>query len=276
MPTIGFPNGSLFEATIELFNQVGVVIKVKGRNVEADVTGTAIFNQALLMRPQDIPDAVLDGMIDYGVCGWDCVVESNNQDQVKKIVELPYAKKSKKSARVVVFGKSSELIDSEDILVTAEYPRLAGEVFKRAKIRFSHGSTEVKVKSGKYDFGVGITETGTTIEDNGLYIIKTLLISPTVLIAKEESPEIKFFGELLLGGLRANDYQLVKMNVEAGIKDKILAILPALGTPTISSRFGGSFAIETVVSKNEIADLIIKLRVFGATGILAQDINIIM
>jgi ATP phosphoribosyltransferase len=276
MATIGLPNGSLYEATLDLLKKIGVKVKISGRNSEALVEGIGIIDRALFIRPQDIPEAIIDEMIDFGICGWDCVRESNTQDKVRKIVELEYGKKTRNPVRVVVFGKSRELIDDETIRVTSEYPRLTQSLFRKATIRFSHGSTEVKVKEGKYHYGVGITETGDSIEDNNPHIIKMLLVSPTVLIAREESPEIKFFGQLLLGALQAEKYQLVKMNVEARIKEDVLAVLPALGTPTIDVRSDGSFAIETVALKSQLADLILKLKAIGATAILVQDINVIM
>lgn len=200
MLTLGIPNGSLYESTINLLSRAGLKIEAEGRKFEIKISGPAVFSKALIMRPQDIPEAILDGTIHAGICGWDCVVESNLKEELLKIVELDYSKRTKGPVKIVVFGRK-EIEDGSHILVTSEYPNLARQIFKKAVIKFSHGSTEVKVSHGKYDFGIGVTETGESLKQNSLKILKVLLESPTVLVAANGYPEIKFFGDLLKGGI---------------------------------------------------------------------------
>jgi len=273
---LGLPNGSLFEPTITLFKRVGITIRVRGRNFMADIRGAGLFEKALIMRPQDIPEAIVDGVIDAGICGWDCVVEAGLEGKILRIVELPYGKNSKSPVQVVAFGKSERLIDEAGILVAAEYPRLAKRVFKEAGIRFSHGTTEAKVAYGRYDYGVGVVETGRSLADNGLNIVATLLVSPTVLVAKEKSLEIECFGQFLKGGLEAENYRLLKMDADSEAKEKIIRILPAIQAPTVSGLSDGKFAIETVVRREEVFNLIFRLQNLGARGILVQEINVLL
>lgn len=200
MLTLGIPNGSLYESTICLLNRVGLKVEAEGRKFEIKISGPSIFSRALIMRPQDIPEAILDGTIHAGICGWDCVVESNLKGNILKVAELDYSKRTKGPVKIVVFGKK-ELEDESHILVTSEYPNLARQIFKKAVIKFSHGSTEVKVSHGKYDFGIGVTETGESLKQNSLKILKVLLESPTVLVAANGYPEIKLFGDLLKDGV---------------------------------------------------------------------------
>lgn len=273
---LGIPNGSLEKATLDLLERVGIKINVKGRRFESAILQSSIFDRAIIMRPQDIPGAVIDGMIDVGITGLDQVCESGRKENLKIITELEYSKKSKSPVRVVAFARENNFIDAEGILVASEYPFLTEQFFKKAAIRFSHGGTEQKVAYGKYDYGVCITETGESLRKNGLVIVKTLLISPTVLIAKNKTPELEYFGELMAGGLRAEKYNLLKMNVKEEAKISVLKILPAIMAPTVNRLSSGDYAIETVILKNEVSNLIIALKAAGGSGILVSDIAIVI
>jgi ATP phosphoribosyltransferase len=273
--TLAVPNGSLYEATSVLLAKVGMRVVINGRKFEARLEGSDIFDRAIIMRPQDMPEALIDGMADAAIYGYDWHMEVGLGDQLAVITELNYSKKTSQPVKLIVFGRQGELIDEEGVLVTTEYPRLTAQLFKRATIRFSHGGTEQKVAYGKYDYGVCVTETGESLRENGLAIVKTILVSPTVLVAKEDTPEIRYFGELLMGGLRAARLRLLKMNVSRDILPEVLQLLPALEAPTVNQLSNGDFAVETVVSKDQVANLIVGLRGKGVNGILSQEIDIV-
>lgn len=274
--TLGLPNGSLFEPTIQLLKRVGVTVSMNGRSFFATIQGTTIFNQVLIMRPQDIPEALADGVIDAGICGWDCVVEAKLGKAVKKIVDLSYGRNSRGPVRIVIFGKTKELVDKEGVLVTAEYVNIARKFFKKAIVRFSHGTTEAKVAYGRYRYGVGVVESGRSLAENGLEIIKVLLISPTVMISGKKLPELEYFGRLLKAGLDAENYRLIKLDADNTAKEVILKILPSIQAPTVNRLANGNYALEAVIKKEEATDLIFQLQKLGAKGILVQEISIIL
>jgi len=274
--TLAIPNGSLFEKTVQLLKKAGATFHFGKRKFETGVEGLGNFDRIIIMRPQAIPLTVRRGIVAAGICGWDCVIESGLEKSLELITELQYSKATSSPVRVVVFGKKKKLIDSPGTMVLTEYPNMAKRVFKKATLDFSHGSTEVQILSGAYDFGVGITETGESLRANGLKIVKTILVSPTVIVARKSTPELNIFGEIMKGAIDAEKYQLVKMNADQKAKKKILAILPAMKSPTISQLADGSFSIETVVRKNSLVSLLMSLRKIDATDILVQDINIIL
>jgi len=276
MTSFGIPNGSLYEPTLKLLDKVGISILTEGRKFRVEMRGFSNFTEALIMRPQDIPEAVTDGVLDAGICGWDCVMESHLEHNLVKVTELDYSKKSAGPVKVVIFGKAKKIIDSTDILVTSEYPNLTADYFKRATVRFSHGSTESKVAFGRYDYGVCVMETGQSIRDNKLNILVTMLVSPTVLIAREETAEMTSFGAMLTGALDADRYVLVKMNAERLKKETILNILPSRRSPTVNKCADGSFAIEAVVKRSELINVTFGLVSAGATDILTTDVLTIL
>lgn len=273
--TLAIPNGSLYEATSTLLAKVGMRVVINGRKFEARLEGSDIFDRAIIMRPQDMPEALIDGMADAAIYGYDWHEEIGLGDKLKIITELNYSKKTCQPVKLVVFGRQAELVDAEDVLVTTEYPRLTAQLFKRATIRFSHGGTEQKVAYGKYDYGVCVTETGESLRENGLAIARTILVSPTVLVAKEDVPEIRYFGELLAGGLRAATLRLMKMNVSREALPEVLPLLPALEAPTVSQLSNSDYAVETVVPKDQLANLVVRLKGKGVNGILFQEVDIV-
>jgi len=284
---LGLPNGSLEKPTFGLMSKAGMEVVENPRSFRAEIHGIDLFGSVILMRPMDIPEALAKGIIDCGICGLDWVVEYQlglekfgvQAPPIIKLAEFNYSRQSRQPVKVVMFGRedSPPIGPMEDARsISSEYPNITEQKYPHEKVMFSHGTTEAKVVSGLFDYGVCVTETGSTIEANGLKIVDTLLVSPTVLIARERLPELELFAGLIAGALMALDNQSLTINVEADAKEQMIAILPALKSPTISPLADGSFAIHTVAPKKGLADLLMKLQSQGATGILVQDINVIL
>lgn len=283
----GIPNGSLQAKTLELLERIGVRVTTQGRRSEAAVEGISLFEGAIFARPQDLPGMVASGVIACALCGWDWVVEycpillvsAQACQEFVVLQRLSYAKQTSTPARVVLFRKKEMCVSLETPSASfcAEYPHLAEYLFPSAKIVFSHGSTEVKVAKGMYDYGVGITETGDSLRDDGLVIERTLLESPVVLLAKKSTPEFIAFGELLAGALAAEPLVLVKMNMpDSKTRDQAISLLPSLNSPTVNELANGEFALETIVPKKRVVDLFISLRTVGATGWVQHNIDVVV
>jgi len=228
---------SFRKKTAHLLKKTGATFHFGKRKFETGVEGLGNFGRIIVMRPQAILLTVKKGIATAGICGWDCIVESGLEKSLELITELQYSKTTSSSVRVVVFGKTKKLVDLPHTMVLTEYPNLAKQVFENAILDFSHGSTEVQILSGAYDFGVGITETGESLHANGLKIVKMILTSPTVIVARKSTPELNIFGEIIKGAIDAEKYQLVKMNANQAIEAKIIDILPAMKSPTIAKLF---------------------------------------
>jgi ATP phosphoribosyltransferase len=212
---LGIPAGSLLEPALALLKKVGMDVVVNGRNFVAEVRGSSVFSKAIIMRPNDLPLAVKTGVIDVAITGNDMLLESCLEKELRKIAELRFSKKSRTAARIVIFGREDEpagIIDTEDTLVSSEYMYLARTIFKNAKIQFSSGSTEIKVSMKEFGFryGIGVVETGNSLKDNGLRVIKTILVSPAVLIARKEVIDFQILGQMLKGALEAEQFQLIR------------------------------------------------------------------
>jgi ATP phosphoribosyltransferase len=279
------PKGSLEEATLELFAAADLkVYRTSAVDYRARIHDDRIIDVTIL-RPQEIPLYVSQGLYDLGITGRDWIEE--HSADVVSLGELPYSKASADPVRIVLAVPESSPSKSLDDLtggdrplrVSTEYPNLTRRALLdagvEAEISFSYGATEAKVPDIA-DCVVELTETGRALRAAGLKSIHTLLVSFTELIANPVSaadPEKRRAMEqiytLLMGTLEAREKVLVKLNVSAERRAAVLERLPSLRAPTVSELAGdGGFAIETVVLKDEINTLIPELKELGASDIL--------
>ncbi len=129
------------------------------------------------------------------------------------------------------------------------------------------------MKEFGFRYGVGVVETGKSLRDNGLKIVKVITASPVVLIAQKHSTEFEIIGQMLKGALDAELYQLVKFNAAFSDSAELVKNLPAMEAPTISSLSDGAVAIETIVPRNILTDTVVAIKKLGGKNILIQNIN---
>ena len=281
------PKGSLERATIELFEAADLpVIRSSDVDYRATIKDHRI-SEVRVLRPQEIPRYVADGLFDIGITGRDWVEETGAS--VVSLGELAYSKATSNPIQVVLaVAAESPWMSARDmpdgVKVSTEYPLLTERFFAesgvKADVVLSYGATEAKVPEIA-DAVVEITETGRALKAAGLRIIETVLISYTELIANPASaqdPErrkaMEDINTLLQGALKARGRVLVKLNVEAYDLDRVIKLLPAMRSPTVSELFGGgSYAVETVVPKDTINKLIPELKDAGATDIIELPIS---
>jgi ATP phosphoribosyltransferase len=281
------PKGSLERATIELFEAADLpVIRSSDVDYRATIKDHRI-SEVRVLRPQEIPRYVADGLFDLGITGRDWVEETGAS--VVSLGELAYSKATSNPIQVVLaVAAGSPWMSARDmpdgVKVSTEYPLLTERFFAetgvKADVVLSYGATEAKVPEIA-DAVVEITETGRALRAAGLRVIETVLISYTELIANPASAEdperrkaMEDINTLLQGALKARSRVLVKLNVEAYDLDRVIKLLPAMRSPTVSELFGGgSYAVETVVPKETINKLIPELKDAGATDIIELPIS---
>jgi ATP phosphoribosyltransferase len=276
------PKGSLEKATLELFDAADLAVK---RSSAVDYKATVAdprVHEVRILRPQEIPRYVADGLFDLGITGRDWIEETSSD--VVSLGELHYSKVTSNPVRIVLavpqdspYASAADL--PQGVRVSTEYPELTRRYFENhgiaADIQLSYGATEAKVPD-IVDVVVDITETGRALRAAGLKIIDTILTSYTELIANPSAyadPAKRHAMEqlqtLLSGVLEARGKVLVKMNVPKSALDAVIAIIPAMKVPTVNELFGGQgYAIETVVPKTQINTLIPALKDAGASDII--------
>jgi len=277
---LGIPKGSLESATIALFEQAGWSINASSRNYFPAINDPEI--RCALVRAQEMAPYVESGTLDLGLTGEDWILET--ESDVVEICDLEYSKSSDQPCRwVLVVPQDSPIRDLKDLRGKRVATELVGFTRRyltdrgiEAQVEFSWGATEAKVVEGLVDAVVEITETGSTIRAHGLRIVCDLLHTHTRLIANRDAMsdpwkkgKIDQVAMLLQAALRARHKVVVKMNLPSSRIDELMVILPSLHAPTVNPLFDPDWvAVETVVDKSMVRDLIPKLVSVGAEGIL--------
>ena len=280
------PKGSLEKATLELFEAADLPVT---RSSSVDYQGTIDdprIESVRILRPQEIATYVQEGLFDFGITGRDWIEETGSN--VVSLGELKYSKATSRPIRLVVAvaGDSSatSVADLPDgVRVQSEYPELTKRFFAKhgvqADVRLSYGATEAKIPDIA-DCVVEITETGRALRAAGLKVIDTILTSYTEVVANAESaadPDKRRAMDqvmtLLNGVLDARGRVLLKLNVSEENRDRLLAVLPSMKSPTISLLANGGYAVETVVEKRSINLIIPEIIEAGATDLLELPIS---
>ena len=286
MLKIVLPKGSLEKATLDLFEAADLsVVRSSSVDYKASIDDPRVA-EVRILRPQEIATYVQEGLFDIGITGRDWIEETASE--VVSLGELRYSKATAQPVRVVVAVSDSSSAQSakdlkDGVRVTTEYPEMTRRYFAnlgiKADIRLSYGASEAKIPDIA-DCVVDITETGRALRAAGLRIIDTMLTSYTELIANKESfadPVKRHAMEqimtLLTGTLEARDKVLLKLNVSENAMEKVLALLPAAKSPTVSRLASGDYAIESVVTKRGINTLIPDLIDAGASDLLEIPIS---
>jgi ATP phosphoribosyltransferase len=282
--SLGLPKGSLEEATIALFNKAGIHIR-KGERSYFPVCDDPELD-LIIMRPQEIPRYVEQGILDAGISGQDWVAE--NDARVEEVTVLNYSKNSRATCKwVLAVPEESRFKKPEDLRgkrIATELVAATKRYFSLKKVpvtvEFSWGATEVKPPR-LVDAIVDLTETGSSLRANRLRIIDVIMETSTVLVANKKAwrdpvkrDKLENLTMILQGTLAAENFVGLKCNVEASNLEKVLKVLPALHNPTISSLSDkGWHAVETILHFYETKHIIPRLKRAGASGIVEYPVS---
>jgi ATP phosphoribosyltransferase len=290
------PAGSLAKATSDFFARSGYKISGTERTYRPTINDPGI--EMKVLRPQEIPVFVAEGLQDLGITGQDWVRE--NRADVEILQNLEYGKirlvvaVPKASADSIGDFMEDVWSKGKNFRVSTEYLNIASEYLKsipaykkrfkdadpmivtpwwkkgdnpRAKIFLSFGATEAKPPENS-DCIMDVTETGSTIEANNLKIIDTVMQSSAVLIANKkamEDPEkhekIMDILSLLKGVVDGSKRIHIFVNVKKSNLQKLLTELPALKNPTIAPLADDTWvSVNTVIEKDCLIGILPKIR----------------
>jgi ATP phosphoribosyltransferase len=281
---LGIPKGSLQEATIDLMSRAGWKIALSSRSYVPTIDDPEL--SCLLVRAQEMARYVESGALEAGITGHDWVVET--RADVLELAELVYAKQRLARVKWVLAvpedstirepkDLEGKVIATEVVGITEKY--LASHGVK-ARVEFSWGATEVKVPQ-LADAIVEVTETGSSLRANRLRILDTVLESATVFImnrkaaadpAKREKAENLVL--MLQGAIAAATRVGLMLNVRRENLDAVLAALPALKNPTISSLSDSDWvAVNTIIEESVVRQILPRLKAAKAQGIVEYPLN---
>lgn len=281
---LGLPKGSLQEATLALLARAGLQVYVSPRSYFAATDDPEI--ECMLIRAQEMTRYVEHGALDAGMTGYDWVMESGLE--VVTVADLIYAKQSRGKVRwVLAVPEDSKVQRPEDLqgaTIATELVSVTTRYFQQrgidVKVEFSWGATEVKPPT-LADAIVEVTETGSSLKANRLRIIETLLESNTQIIANKNAwndarkrQKVENLALMLRGAMEAQGRVGLMLNVRVDDLQKVLAVLPALNSPTISTLSDKQWvAVNTILEESLCWEVIPRLKAANATGIVEYPLN---
>jgi len=301
------PAGSLAKATFEILQRSGYKVSGQERTYRPAINDPQI--ELKILRPQEIPVFVSEGLQDVGITGQDWIKETHSDVEV--IQNLEYGRIRLVVAVPKPLSKNSigEIMESlwskgKNFRVSTEYLNIASEYIKsnlaykkrfgesdpmivapwwkkgdnsRAKIFLSFGATEAKPPENS-DCIIDVTETGSTIEANNLKIIETIMTSSAVLVANKKAlddpakkEKICDIMTLLKGVVDGSKRIHIFVNVKKANLQKLLTDLPALKNPTISPLADENWlSVNTIIERDHLIELLPKIRKL-AQGIVVYE-----
>jgi ATP phosphoribosyltransferase len=281
---LGIPKGNLQETTTRLFALAGYNLQISGRSYYPGIDDDEI--ECMLIRAQEMARYVHQGVLDAGITGLDWVLE--NAARVKELADLRAPWPQYRTVRWLLAVKDDspfrtvkdlrgKRVSTELVGLTRCWLRKHGV---RAEVEFSFGATEVKPPV-LADAIVDVSETGSSIRANSLRVLDVVLETTPRFVANREAwadpwkrQKLERLVLMLRGAIAAAGRVGLMMNVPRRRLDAVLAILPALGTPTISHLADEQWvALNTVVAEEVVRELLPSLVEAGARGIVEYPLN---
>ena len=301
------PKGSLEEATFKILEKSWTKVNRKSRTYRVYLDDPQI--SVKMLRPQEIPNLVSEGLYDVGITGQDWIGETKanvepildlEYGKIKLVIAIPEKYKFKNlDAMITAYAKKKKILRiSSEYLTTASkfikqlksYKKFYGSkdpqiitpwvrlgTNKNVQIHLSFGATEAKPPDD-VDAIMDVTETGTTLKQNQLKIVDTVLESNAYLVAnknslKDKSKREKIFDivTLMRGAVHGRKYLHIYLNVEEKNLKKLLKEVTSLKRPTVSPLSEkGWYGVNTIILKSDFHKLVPKLRKI-AQGLVVHE-----
>lgn len=286
---LGLPKGRMHDGVVGLLADAGIRLGRSARGYRPTISLPGV--EVKILKPQNIVQMLDAGTRDLGFAGADWVAELGSD-----LVEL--LDTGLDDVRIVV-ACPEQTLDRFGGLPTSEQLgrplRIAGEMERLTRTWMSrkglvdgqhavfvrtYGATEVFPPEDA-DCIVDITQTGSTLEANGLSIIDEVMTSSTRLYASPEAmdnPAKRSTAEdiamLMRSVLAARGRVMIEVNVPAGSFETVCDLLPCMREPTVAELHGGGgFAVKAAVPRSAVPALVPRLKAAGGSDIIVSPLS---
>ena len=276
--TVAVPSkGRMAEPSLRLLADAGLSFESTERSLVVPCANAPV--DLLLVRTEDIPEYVQDGVVHLGITGANLVAET--EADVETLAELGFGRCTLSVAVPADVGVASTA-DLEGLRVATSYPvstrRLLAERGVTCELVPVSGSVEATPRLGLADAIVDLVSTGSTLSANGLRRVVDLLPSQAVLVggraAGEHPEEVDRLQLMLVGVVAARRRRYVMMNAAVEDLAAIRAILPSMGAPTVLQLADeGEIAVHAAVDADDVWTLLPALKEAGASSILVVPVE---
>jgi ATP phosphoribosyltransferase len=271
-------SGRLNEDSIQILKDCG--ISINNGNDQLKATASNFPLEVLYLRNSDIPQYLIDGVVDAAIVGDNLLVEKGKNIQVAE--KLGFSK-CKVSVAVPKSFNYNSVTDLDGLRIATSYPNTVLDFFKSKNVSVDlhqiSGSVEIAPNIGLADAIVDIVSSGSTLFKNNLKEVEVIFKSEAVLAV---SPKISSENKVILDKLqfriqsvlRARKSKYILMNVPNDKIELISSILPVLKSPTVMPLAqAGWSSVHTVIEEDRFWEVIDELKAAGAEGILVCPIE---
>jgi ATP phosphoribosyltransferase len=266
---LALPTGRIQNSFFLLLRDAGIDIQLSERSYRPTLSTPNI--EAKLFKPQNIPELLQLGARDLGVTGDDWVKE-------KKVELVELLDTGLDPVKIIAAG---ELSPSPRI--ATEYTNLAASWASKRNLQpwiiRTSGATESFYPEDA-DIVVDNTSTGETLRASGLKVIDEIMTSSTRIYASSASmkdelirKQIEDFVLLVESALEARKRVMIEVNVDKSNLERLVSVLPAMRSPTVSALHNGDFVVKSAVKRLELATLLPKIKEFGGSDIVVTPMS---
>lgn len=271
-------SGRLHDESIQILRDCG--ISISNGNDQLKVTASNFPLEVLFLRNSDIPQYLVDGVVDAAIVGDNLLVEKGYPIQVVEKLGFSKCKVSIAVPQTFVYNSIQDL---NGLRIATSYPKTVLDYFNSKKVAIDiheiSGSVEIAPNIGLSDAIVDIVSSGSTLFKNNLKEVEVIMKSEAVLaVSPKLSPAVeKIVNQLqfrIQSVLKARKSKYILMNVPNSSIAKVSAILPVLKSPTIMPLAEeGWSSLHSVINEDQFWEVIDQLKEAGAEGILVCPIE---
>jgi ATP phosphoribosyltransferase len=267
--------GRLREPSVSLLDHAGLGPEQPGERALAFPCRNAPV-EVLLVRADDVPEYVQDGVVDCGITGADLVAE--RAVRVRELLRLGFGSCTLEAA--VPQESAIEGLDGLDGLrVATIFPRLTRETLATHGVGVElvdvHGSVEVAPRLGLADAIVDLVSSGNTLRTNGLRSLGTLFASEAVLVGPVDNGEgAERLARILKSVVDARAARYLMLNAPEDALPEICALVPGSRAPSVLPLSEpGMVAVHALVPAADVWRLLPRLEAAGASSILLVPVE---
>jgi ATP phosphoribosyltransferase len=271
-------SGRLLEDSLQLLKECGIKVDSSNGKLKSIASGFPL--EVLFLRNSDIPQYVIDGVVDCGIVGENLLIEERST--LTKTCQLNFSK-CRVSLAVPKSSTIKSVKDFEGKKIATSYPHTVNDFFKKnnvnAEVHTISGSVEIAPTIGLADGICDIVSSGNTLFMNGLVELETILRSEAVLVQAPslENEKLEILNKLVFrinAVLASRNSKYILMNVPDEAIPNVLKILPGMKSPTVLPLAEkGWSSLHSVISEDQFWDKIDALKEAGAEGILVVPIE---
>lgn len=272
-------SGRLTDKTLKLLEGIGLEFDDYKRSLLVKCLNFDV--ELLLIRDDDIPEYVEDGVCDLGFVGANVVAEDQADVTILRGLNYGVCRLS------LAAPKEDKLKTAEDFAgkrIATSYPGITGRYFESRNIDVQiitlSGSVEIAPRLEIADAISDLVSTGGTLKANGLEEVLNIFDSETQLVktnkplSNGKSELIEKILQRIEGYQKAANSRYIMMNAPQEAVPKIKKMIPSLKSPTVMPLAdNGMVAIHTVIPLKTFWDVMEQLKEAGATGIVMLPIE---